>query len=83
MESVIYIQLLKEGTIVYRPVLSTSIAEDIYKVGGDDIYDAEDELWQFPPHTIVIVEERELSDGVALVAIGEYQNPTAINNSDT
>lgn len=82
MERIIYIQLLEEGTVVYRPVLSTSIEENIYKVGGDDIYDAENELWQFPPHTIVIVEEREFSDGLALVAIGERENSTKLNASD-
>ena len=82
MERIIYIQLLEEGTVVYRPVLSTSIEENIYTVGGDDIYDAENELWQFPPHTIVMVEEREFSDGLALVVIGEYKDPTKLNGSD-
>jgi len=69
MEKIIYIQLLGEGTLVYRPVLSVKVDEDVYQVGGKDIYDPDDEEWEFLPESIVKVEERELEDGKVLVAV--------------
>jgi hypothetical protein len=68
MEEQIYIELLDEGTKVYRPVPSIKVDKNVYKVGGFDIY-GEDELWAFPPGTIVYVEKRKISDEILLVAV--------------
>lgn len=71
MKKIIYIQLLNEGSIVYRPVPSYEIGNNIFKVDGFEIYDPEDEEWEFPPETYVLVEE-QIRDGVnILVAIQE------------
>ncbi len=67
----IYIQLLNEGTKVYRPVPAIMIENCIYKVKGEDIYDPDTEEWEFLPGTIVIVEEQFLSEEYVLVAIKE------------
>jgi hypothetical protein len=69
MENIIYIQLLEEGTKVYRPVPAIEVSNNIYEVQGFEIYDPEDEVWEFPPGTYVLVEEQNLDGENVLVAI--------------
>jgi hypothetical protein len=71
MKRIIYIQLLNEGSVAYRPVSAYLIGENIYKIDGSECYDPNDEGWEFPPNTYVIVEERKLSGEDVLVAIKE------------
>lgn len=71
MEKNIYIQLLEEGTKVYRPVPAIEIENNIYEVQGFEIYDPEDEVWEFKPGVHVIVEEQELDGELVLVAVKE------------
>jgi len=74
MEKNIYIQLLEEGTKVYRPVPACQIEDNLYEVGGFEIYDPEDEVWEFTPGTYVLVEEQHFDGENVLVAIQE-QSP--------
>lgn len=69
MEKSIYIQLLDEGTKAYRPVPAREIENNVYKIQGFEIYDPEDETWEFLPGTTVLVEEQCLDGGIVLVAI--------------
>ena len=46
----IYVQLLDEGTIVYRPVSATHIKDMVFKIEGNV---PEDETWAFLPGKIV------------------------------
>ncbi len=69
MEKIIYIQLLDEGTKAYRPVPAVELENNIYKLKGHDIYDPEDEAWEFKPGTHVVVEERKLDGDLVLVAV--------------
>ena len=78
MKKKIYIKLLDEGTIVYKPIPSIEIESNIYKVQGHELYDMEDEIWEFPPDTYVLVEERYFSGEKVLVAIKE-QRPSRIS----
>ncbi|WP_205529559.1 hypothetical protein [Taibaiella koreensis] len=71
MKKNIYIQLLEEGTKVYRPVQAIEIENNIYEVQGFEIYDPEDETWEFLPGTYVLVEEQNLDGVNVLVAIKE------------
>ena len=73
MERIIYIQLLDEGTKVYRPVPACEIENNIYEVGGFEIYDPEDEVWEFIPGTHVLVEKQNLDGENVLVAIQEQR----------
>ncbi len=73
MEKIIYIQLLDEGTKVYRPVPARHIENNIYEVGGFEIYDPEDEVWEFIPGTHVLVEKQNLDGENVLVAILEQR----------
>jgi hypothetical protein len=69
MEDKIYIQLLGEGTKVYRPVRAIEIEDNIYEIKGDDIYDPDDEEWEFIPGTIVFVEKKKLEGEFVLIAV--------------
>ncbi len=69
MKKNIYIQLLNEGTEVYRPVPAIKIKNNIYKLQGFDIYNPEDEIWEFSPGTYVQVEKRNLDGENVLIAI--------------
>jgi len=74
MERIIYIQLLGEGTLVYRPVPAIEVGENIYQLKGEEIFDPEDEEWEFLPGTKVSVEQRELEGEKVLVAIDKKEN---------
>lgn len=69
MKKDIYVQLLNEGTKVYRPVPSTKIENNIYRIEGSEIHDPKDEIWKFIPGDVVIVEEQNLEGKNVLVAI--------------
>lgn len=74
MEKVIYVKLIEEGTRVYRPVTAIEIKNNVYQLFGHDLYDPEDEIWEFKPGEIVIVEEFELGGEKVLVAINKESN---------
>ena len=71
MESIIYVELLGEGTKVYRPVPASKISDNLYKIGGSEIYDPDDEEWEFLPGSVVKVEEKTFEGKIELVAIEE------------
>ena len=52
----IYIELLDEGTTVYRPVLSTMIGKDVFILGPKE---DNEETWAFEPGETVEVEGDE------------------------
>ena len=64
----IYVRLLEEGVEVYRPVPAIEKGNNIYEIQGYDIYDCEDEIWEFAPGSCVVVKEQLLSGGMVLVA---------------
>ncbi len=72
MNEIVYIRLLNEGVLVYRPVPAMRVTSDVYVVGGADIYDPEDETWEFPPGAHVVVQKRAIESGgeAVLIATG-------------
>lgn len=68
MKNTVYVRLLGEGVLVYRPVQASQITSNIYVLGGVDIFDPEDEEWEFLPNTRVIVEARAVEGETVLVA---------------
>ena len=67
----IYIELLNEGTVVYRPVQASPVGKDLYRIESIN-KDPEDEEWRFPKGAIVRCGIRKLSSTEeALVAIEE------------
>ena len=53
-------KLLNGGTLVFRPVLASKINETIYKLERWDLYDPTDECWEFPPGSLVLIENQLL-----------------------
>jgi hypothetical protein len=65
----VYVRLLNEGVEVYRPVVASRVSTTTYILGGADLCDPEDEEWEFPPGSLVNVQERILNGDVVLVAM--------------
>lgn len=71
--TIIYIQLLNEGTVVYRPVDAEKISENLYRVHSTNLYheNRNDEEWEFLPMDIVRVKNMKLSEGIKMVAFSK------------
>jgi hypothetical protein len=68
--SIIYIPLLNEGTRVWRPTEGELLDEMRFIVQPTKDYDLEEELWEFPPGSVVLCEIRTLlGAGEVLVAV--------------
>jgi hypothetical protein len=65
--AIIYVALEDEGVDVWRPVEATPEGESVYRIA--ETATPETEAWEFPPGSRVRCEQRELSDGPALVAV--------------
>lgn len=66
---VVYVRLLGEGTVVYRPAPAEAIGGSVVRILAPESYDPGDEEWEFKPGTTVRVELRSLSSGKVLVAV--------------
>jgi hypothetical protein len=66
VERTIYVELLDEAVDVWRPVSAVEEAPGIYRLPATSPVD---ETWAFEPGRAVRCEPRELSDGLALVAV--------------
>jgi hypothetical protein len=62
----IYVKLLNEGIEVYRPVNADCLSNGCYQLKGFDIFDPEDEQWEFLPGSLVKATTRE-SDGESIL----------------
>lgn len=71
----IYVQLLNEGTVVFRPAPATPVGPNVVKILQPDDYDPEDEEWEFKPGATVRVRSRILSGDEELVAVAEVKEP--------
>jgi hypothetical protein len=49
----IYIPLLNEGTVVFRPAKGLPLGQNTFRVLATDDYDSQAEEWKFPPGSIV------------------------------
>lgn len=65
----VYIQLLNEGTVVYRPAPATFLASNVAKLLVHDEYGPEDEEWEFKPGSVVRVETKALQERAVPVAV--------------
>ena len=65
----IYVKLLNEGTEVYRSVPAVEISTNTFKIGGYEMYNREDEEWEFPPGSIVRVQEKNSGNNNILIAV--------------
>jgi hypothetical protein len=65
----VYVRLLDEGTIVYRPARAVSTGPNTAKLLAAPQYDAGDEHWEFAPGAHVRLERRRLGGDEVLVAV--------------
>jgi len=65
----IYVKLLNEGSLVYRPVNAQHISKGIYLIDETNDYNSDDEIWEFAPGMTVNVELRQLDDHKVIAAI--------------
>ncbi len=64
----VYVQLLNEGTLVYRPTRGTIVGPLVVRLEATPDYDPDDEEWEFLPGSTVAIETLMLSEGAHLVA---------------
>jgi|GEM_PF-2339192 hypothetical protein len=65
---IVYVQLLNEGTVVYRPTNAIFLDTQVAILDPDE-YDPDDEEWEFKPGSVVRVETKELQGGPVPVAV--------------
>lgn len=65
----IFVRLMNEGTDVSRPTDAEDLGDGRFRVLPTANYDPDEEIWEFPPGTIVRVEVRRGRTGEYLLAI--------------
>lgn len=60
MAQTIYMPLIDEGTDVWRPVQAEPVEGGLFRVLGEV---PEEEIWEFPPGTVVRCREQLFSGG--------------------
>jgi len=71
---IVYVQLLGEGTVVYRPAPAEPLGARVVRLLIPEGYDPDDENWEFKPGTTVRVEPRSLSEGEVLAAVSRVED---------
>lgn len=67
----VYVQLLNEGTVAYRPVPAKRVDDNVCVLEGWGVAESGQEEWEFVPGTRVKCEPRTIEGEVCLVAIGQ------------
>jgi hypothetical protein len=65
----LFVYLLAEGTDVWRPTEAVSVGDGLFKILPTPEYDPEDEVWEFPPGSVVRCETRQGDSGEYIVAV--------------
>jgi len=65
----IHIRLLHEGTECSRPTQAVDLGNGLYKVLPTPNYNPGDEVWEFPPDSIVRSEVRRSEGKAFLIAV--------------
>lgn len=75
---IIYVKLLNEGVDVWRPVEAERLEGETYRI-AEPSNKAEDETWEFPPGSLVEVQEHTFSGGnvgrIARMPMREVSGP--------
>jgi len=64
----IYVKLLDEGVLVWRPVMADRVSGDVYQIANQP-YDSQAEHWEFAPGDRVQCEIVVSSDGPIRAAV--------------
>jgi len=63
----IYVSLLEEGIVVWRPVQAEHLHDNVYRILTQP-YDRATESWAFEPGDVVLCERVESEDGPIVAA---------------
>jgi hypothetical protein len=74
-EEIIFVQLLDEGVIVFRPTIGKRLDNFVYTLLPTDNYDPSVETWEFVPGKKVHCKEKVLNGQISLVAFEEVLFP--------
>lgn len=69
----IFVALMNEGTDVWRPVAAERLSEHRFLIV--EACETDDEVWQFPPGSVVRCELREFSGGKSGLTAVELAAP--------
>jgi hypothetical protein len=67
----IFVELMNEGTKVWRPVQAEHLRDNVYKILPQEI--PEDEQWKFSPGSRVVCERKPFDDA-SVKLIAQYQD---------
>ena len=67
----VYVQLLNEGTVAYRPVPAKRVDDGVCVLEGWGLAESGQEEWEFGPGTRVKCEPRAIEGQMCLVAVGK------------
>lgn len=67
MTTEIHIELLDEGSPVLRPTEGVEEGNGIFRVLPTADYNSEDEIWAFPPGSLVVCERKQLKWGGEII----------------
>lgn len=73
----VYVELLDEGSQVWRPTHAQEIGRELYKLLPTTNYDPEDEAWAFLPGENVRLKEVNSPDGTKMM-VAVHPHPDAI-----
>jgi len=75
--SIIYVYLLNESVDVYRPVDALPVGEGVFKILEFPKFSDLDEIWEFPPGSLVTCAEEILDGERVLIARAMVRTPDA------
>ena len=78
MKVTVYVRLLDEGTEVVRPTLAEEVAPSLYRLLPTQDYDPADEIWEFPPGSLIQLKSTE-KGGVTFLLV---RGPTTISTEN-
>ena len=64
----VYVRLFGEGTDVFRPTKAIMLSDSKFRLLQTANYDPEDEVWEFPPGSVVFCELRSFDGEEVLLA---------------
>lgn len=78
--STIYVKLIDEPCLVWRPVKARMIESGLYLIIRDQKI-PDDEEWEFNPGSIVRIEETDTSEGMSKIAVERIDHSSPHNET--
>lgn len=69
----VYVRLLDEGVAVSRPACGIPLREGVFRLEATEEYDPDDEVWEYPPGTVVRCEVTDIGGERVLLAVARAE----------